>query len=84
MHVVATWGTIFNWASILASSLKTNITTTKHAEAEKPLEFYMASYLLDFVYIRCQFENWSYNWDTLVTSSVHTTIGFCGTQHIKV
>jgi len=33
MHAVTTQGTIFNWENILASSLKTNIDTTKHPQS---------------------------------------------------
>lgn len=32
MYVIATMGTIFNWANILASTLKTNIVVDKHLE----------------------------------------------------
>jgi len=57
MHIVATRGTIFNWASILASCVKKNITIAKHPELEQPPKFYMASYLIDVVCERCQFDN---------------------------
>ena len=57
MYVVATRGTIFNWASFLASALKNNIHTTNYLEAYKQLEFYIASYPLNVVCARCHFDN---------------------------
>ena len=57
MYAVATKGTVFNWASILASALRTNIATAKHPETDQPLEFYMASYLLNAVCARCHFDH---------------------------
>jgi len=71
IHIVTTRGTIFNRASILALSLKTNISTAKHPEPKQPPEIYMDSYLLDVAYARCQFDNLSYNWDTSAANPVH-------------
>lgn len=71
MYVVATQGTIFNWVSILSSSLRTNIATAKSPPLEQPPEFYMSSYLLDVVCSRCYFEHWSCNWDTSVAQPIH-------------
>lgn len=71
MHVVPTRGTIFNCENIMASSLKKNIAAAKHPELKQLPKFYMASYLLDVVFTRCQFENWSYKWETSETNLVH-------------
>lgn len=58
MHIAATKGTIFNQARILTSALKMNIHTTKNLEKGQPLEFYMASYILEVVCEKCEFEEW--------------------------
>jgi len=39
MYVVTTQGIIFNWASILSSSLRTNIIVAQSPPLEKPIEF---------------------------------------------
>lgn len=71
MYVVATQGIIFNWTSILSSSLRTNIVAAQSPPLEQPPEFYMSSYLLDVVCSRCHFEHWSCNWDSSVSQLVH-------------
>jgi len=53
MYIVAIRGTIFNYASILASTLKNNIHTSKNPEADQASKIYMTSYLLDVVCVGC-------------------------------
>lgn len=43
MCIIATRGTIINWESILASTLKTNIHATKNLEVDQTSKFYMES-----------------------------------------
>lgn len=41
MYITAARGTIFNWAGILSSSLKTNIQVAKNSGKYQPSKFYM-------------------------------------------
>ena len=63
MYFVTVYGTCFNWASLLIAALKTNISSALAPEEGYASEFYMASYLLDAVCVRCHFEGWAHNWD---------------------
>lgn len=58
MHVVATNDTIFNEANLLVSALRMNIIMEQVPEECITSELYMASYFLDAVSDRCQFDRW--------------------------
>ena len=49
MFYVAMEGTIFNWASIVSSSLSSCVATSLEGKARKRSEFYMSSILIDCI-----------------------------------
>ena len=61
MEYVTVHGTHFNWASILMTSMHTNLSSALAPDEGMPSEFYMASYLLDVVCARLHFEGWAHN-----------------------
>lgn len=63
MDYVTMHSTQFNWASMLVASLQTNISLALVPDDGYRSEFYMASYLLDDVYLKCHFKGWAHNYE---------------------
>ena len=61
MYAITMYGTRFNWANIIITSLKSNISAALAPDEGYASKFYMASYLLDAVCARYHFEGWSHN-----------------------
>ena len=71
MYFVTLHGTHFNWANLLITALKTNISVALAPDEGYSSKFYMASYLLDAVCSRFYFEGWAHNWDQECTRPIH-------------
>lgn len=76
MYIVATRGNIFNWANILAATLRDDIIAEKLPDVEKTEKIYMGSYMCDVICSRCQFDHWIYHWNVEVKDPIH--------QHLKL
>ena len=63
MFYVATEGTIFNWASIVSSSLSSCVAAALEGEARKRSEFYMSSSLIDCILCHQPFPVLQCVWD---------------------
>ena len=55
-------GTIFNWADILANSLSSCITAAQEGLHQRKSEFYMGSFLVDYILCFHPFEELNYKW----------------------
>lgn len=71
MHTVATKGTIFKWERILASSPKSHVQASKNPTKGEQSKFYMASYLLDTICAKCDFEGLGLKWTPEEKEPVH-------------
>ena len=60
---VATQGTIFNWASMVSSSLSSCLTSALEGESWKRSEFYMSSILIDCILCNQPFPGLRCIWD---------------------
>jgi len=56
IHPCAIKGTTFNWSDKLESSFKSNIRRARHPTEGEQLKFHMASYLVDDIYAKFEFE----------------------------
>ena len=60
---VETQGTVFNWASLVSSSLSSCLATALGGEAQKRSEFYMSSILIDCILCNQPFPGLKCIWD---------------------
>ena len=63
MFHVATQGTVFNWASLVSSSLSSCLAVALGGEAQKRSEFYMSSILVDCILCNQPFPSLKCIWD---------------------
>ena len=63
MFHVATQGTVFNWASLVSSSLSSCVAAALGGESKKKSEFYMSSILVDCILCNQPFPGLKCVWD---------------------
>ena len=67
IYFVATRGTIFNWADIVSHSLSSCIIIALGGVSQNKLEFYMSSFLVDYILCTHQFPALNCKWDKTKT-----------------
>ena len=67
IYFVATKGSIFNWADIIANSLSSCISATLEGLMQRKSKFYMSSFLIDFIVCTHQFPILNCKWDKTKT-----------------
>lgn len=64
-------GTIFNQENILTSSMLINFQREKNPSKREHSDFYMASYLLDALCVKCEFDRLGWKWNTDHIMAIH-------------
>ena len=62
MYYVAMEGTIFNWADIATRNLAKCVKAAQEGLKHRKSEFFMSSFLIDFILYRHRFEKLNYVW----------------------
>ena len=63
IYHVAVHGTILNWEDIVANNLSSCIATTLGGMLQRKLEFYMGSYLIDYILCLYPFSKLNFSWN---------------------